>query len=80
MFCELGVEVSGNFGDACEDLEESIEFARGLFDFEKDLVVALDLRGIGPGGGEVGVSDNISGPSQRRQAHLCYESVPYVIF
>jgi len=39
------------------DLEVALEFAKGFFDFEKVFVVALDLRGIGPVDGEVGVEE-----------------------
>ena len=39
------------------DLEVALEFAKGFFDFEEVFVVALDLRGIGPGDGEVGVEE-----------------------
>ena len=48
------------FGLAMEDganLEVALEFAKGFFDFEKVFVVALDLRGIGPVDGEVGVEE-----------------------
>jgi hypothetical protein len=39
------------------DLEVALEFAKGFFDFEEVFVVALNLRGIGPGDGEVGVEE-----------------------
>ena len=39
------------------DLEVALEFAKGFFDFEKVFVVALDLCGIGPVDGEVGVEE-----------------------
>ena len=39
------------------DLEIAFEFAKGFFDFEEVFVVALDLRGIGPVDGEVGVEE-----------------------
>lgn len=39
------------------DLEVAFEFAEGFFDFEEIFVVGLDLRGIGPGDGEVGVEE-----------------------
>ena len=39
------------------DLEVALEFAEGFFDFEEVFVVALDLRGIGPVDGEVGVEE-----------------------
>ncbi len=48
------------FGLAMEDganLEVALEFAKCFFDFEKVFVVALDLRGIGPVDGEVGVEE-----------------------
>ena len=52
--------VDDAFGLAMEDgsdLEVTLEFAKGFFDFEKAFVVALDLRGIGPCDGEVGVEE-----------------------
>jgi len=52
--------VDDAFGLAMEDgadLEVALEFAKGFFDFEKVFVVALDLRGIGPVDGEVGVEE-----------------------
>ena len=39
------------------DLEVALEFAKGFFDFEKVFVVALDLRGVGPVDGEVGMEE-----------------------
>ena len=39
------------------DLEVALEFTKGFFDFEKVFVVALDLCGIGPVDGEVGVEE-----------------------
>ena len=39
------------------DLEVALEFAEGFFDFEEVFVVALNLRGIGPGDGEVGMEE-----------------------
>ena len=38
-------------------MEVALEFAQGLFDFEKVFVVVLDLHGIGMGDGEVGVEE-----------------------
>ena len=52
--------VDDAFGLAMEDgadLEVALEFAKGFFDFEEVFVVALDLRGVGPGDGEVGVEE-----------------------
>jgi hypothetical protein len=52
--------VDDAFGLAMEDgadLEVALEFAKGFFDFEKVFVVALDLRSVGPGDGEVGVEE-----------------------
>ena len=42
------------------DLEVALEFAKGLFDFEKVFVVPLDLRGTCPCDGEISVME-ISG-------------------
>jgi hypothetical protein len=39
------------------DLEVALEFTKGFFDFEKVFVVALDLRGICPCDGEIGVGE-----------------------
>jgi hypothetical protein len=52
--------VDDAFGLAIEDradLEVALEFAQGLFDFEKVFVVVLDLHGIGMGDGEVAVEE-----------------------
>jgi len=52
--------VDDAFGLAVEDgadWEVALEFAKGFFDFEKVFVMALDLRGIGPDDGEVGVKE-----------------------
>ncbi len=39
------------------DLEVTLEFAEGFFNFEEVFVVALDLGGISPVDGEVGVEE-----------------------
>jgi hypothetical protein len=39
------------------DLEVALEFAKGFFNFAKVFVVALDLRGICPCDGEIGVGE-----------------------
>lgn len=52
--------VDDAFGLAMEDgadLEVAFEFAEGFFDFEEVFVVALNLRGIGPVDGEIGVEE-----------------------
>jgi hypothetical protein len=52
--------VDDAFGLAVEDgadLEVALEFAKSFFDFEEVFVMALDLRGIGPVDGEVGVEE-----------------------
>ena len=52
--------VDDAFGLAMEhgaDLEVALEFAEGFFDFEEVFVVALDLGGVGPVDGEVGVKE-----------------------
>jgi hypothetical protein len=70
LACEAGADPVGQeadehmvddaFGLAMEDgadLEVALEFTKGFFDFEKVFVVALDLRSVGPGDGEVGVEE-----------------------
>jgi len=39
------------------DLEVALEFTKGFFGFDKVFVVALDLRGICPCDGEIGVRE-----------------------